>query len=160
MFVGMHPRRQGDLGEASALHWLAEAGAAVFVPFGHAPHYDLVADFGDRPLRVQVKTSTVSRNARWEVVLCTRGGNRSWSGVVQHFSAERCDRLFVVVGDGRRWWIPSDAVCGGTGILLGGPKYAAYEIEPGSPLERPSQAPDRYPSASRRGTEAVKRAWL
>jgi hypothetical protein len=67
-------------------------------------------------------------------MLCTKGGNRSWSGVIRHFSASRCDSLFVAVGDGRRWFIPAEAVGGGTGILLGGPKYAEYEVEPGRPL--------------------------
>ncbi len=153
----MHPRLQGDLGEASALHWLAEAGAAVFVPFGHAPDYDLIADFGDRPLRVQVKTSTVREGDRWAVVLCTRGGNRSWNGIVRRFAAERCDVLFVHVADGRRWFIPAAEVGGRSAIRVGGPKYAAFEIEGGAPLGRLMARADRYADAPRRGTEAVKR---
>jgi hypothetical protein len=44
------------------------------------------------------------------------------------------DYLFVHVGDGRRWYIPSWVVDGGCSIHLGGPKYAEYEIEPGDPL--------------------------
>jgi hypothetical protein len=40
----------------------------------------------------------------------------------------------VLVGDGRRWLIPSTIVEGGSGVHLGGPKYAEYEIEPGQPL--------------------------
>ncbi len=85
-------------------------------------------------LRVQVKTSTVWRNRRWEVTVCTRGGNRSWSGLVKLLDPARIDRLFVVVGDGRRWFIPSAAIGGGSGILLGGPKYARYEVESDGPL--------------------------
>jgi hypothetical protein len=42
--------------------------------------------------------------------------------------------LFVLVADGRRWFIPSRVVEGGCGIRVGGPKYAEYEIEPGQPL--------------------------
>jgi hypothetical protein len=59
-------------------------------------------------------------------MLCTRGGNQSWNGLVKLFSATRRDRLFVLVGDGRRWFIPADEVSGGTGVLLGGPKYARF----------------------------------
>jgi hypothetical protein len=81
-----------------------------------------------------VKTSTVFRNGRFEVTLCTRGGNRSWSGLVKHFSVERCDWLFVLVADGRRWFLPAAEVGGGAKILLGGPKYAAYEVERGRAL--------------------------
>ena len=50
------------------------------------------------------------------------------------FSSERCDWLFVLVGDGRRWFIPAEAVEAGTKIVLGGPKYAEYQVEPGRPL--------------------------
>jgi len=45
MFGGMHPRKQGDLGEAAAIEWLTRAGATVFVPLGHSPHVDLIAEF-------------------------------------------------------------------------------------------------------------------
>jgi Holliday junction resolvase-like predicted endonuclease len=130
----LSPRRQGDLGELSAMEWLGSQGYGVSFPIGHSPDYDLIAEDGDELLRVQVKTSTRHRNDRWEVMLCTRGGNRSWNGVVKLFSASRCDRLFVLVADGRRWFIPADAIAGGTGVILGGPKYAEFEVGPGRPL--------------------------
>jgi hypothetical protein len=85
-------------------------------------------------VRVQVKTTTVFRHGRYDVTLCTRGGNHSWSGLVKYFAAERCDWLFVPAADGRRWFIPSQAIAATSGLRLGGPKYAAYEVEPGRPL--------------------------
>ena len=116
--------------------WLRTRGATVFIPVGHTPSdYDLIADFGNGAVRVQVKTSTCWRNRRWNVTLATRGGNRSWSGLVKRFDASRCERLFVHVGDGRRWFIPVAAVGGGSGINLGGPKYAEFEVDPGDPLQ-------------------------
>jgi PD-(D/E)XK endonuclease len=121
MRPGFHPRRQGDLGELSAMEWLAGVGAAVFVPFGHSPDIDLVAEIDERLVRIQVKTCGLMRNGRWEVGIATRGGNRSWSGVVKYFSSRRADFLFVHVADGRRWFIPADQVGGGTAIVLGGP---------------------------------------
>ena len=146
----MNSREQGDLGEASAIEWLASTGAHVFLPLGHSPDCDLVAEIGEHLVRVQVKTCGVTRRGRWEVSLATRGGNRSWSGVVKHFSARRADFLFVLVGDGRRWFIPADQVCGGTGIILGGPKYAAFEVEPGRPFQTlSSDAPVGFPSGQR-----------
>jgi hypothetical protein len=33
----MSPRRQGDLGELSAMEWLGTQGYAVFYPIGHGP---------------------------------------------------------------------------------------------------------------------------
>jgi Holliday junction resolvase-like predicted endonuclease len=130
----MHPRRQGDLGEYSAIEWLGSRGYPVWFPLGHSPDCDLITEIGGRLLRVQVKTSTYQYKGRFSVTLATRGGNQSWSGLVKRFSSERCDWLFVLVADGRRWFIPADAVEGGSGLLLGGPKYAAYEVEPGRPL--------------------------
>jgi PD-(D/E)XK endonuclease len=104
MAIRISPRLQGDIGELSAMGWLVRHGAKVFLPLGHSPDVDLVADFGDRLERVQVKTSTVEIRQRWEVSISTSGGNRSWSGLVKYFSPAQCDFLFVHVGDGRRWF--------------------------------------------------------
>jgi hypothetical protein len=128
------PRRQGDAGELSAINWLVCAGARVYVPLFTDPDCDLVADFGDRIERVQVKTSTCWAKNRFVVTVCTRGGNQSWNGVVKRIDPSRCDMLFAHVGDGRRWYIPVTALGGGWSIRLGGPRYARYEVEPGEPL--------------------------
>ncbi len=148
------PRRQGDLGELSAMEWLSAQGYSVYYPIGHSPDADLVVDDGLTLARVQAKTTSQYTKARWSVSLCTRGGNRSWNGIVKLFSDARCDWLFVLVSDGRRWFIPASAVEGGSGLLLGGPKYAAFEIEPGRPFvpTRPAAILD----TSRRGSRAVK----
>jgi hypothetical protein len=136
--VRRDPRGQGDQGEASAILWLLELGLPVFMPIGHSPDYDLVTDIGEgRASRVQVKTSSVFRTGRWDVTVCTRGGNRSWSGLVKYLDPSRYDHLFVLVGDGRRWFIPSSEVDGRCGVRLGGPKYERFEIEPGLPLRPP-----------------------
>jgi hypothetical protein len=54
--------------------------------------------------------------------------------MVKRLDPTRYDQLFVVVGDGRRWMIPSAEVGGGACIRLGGPKYERYELDPGPPL--------------------------
>ena len=102
------PREQGDFGERAALYWLVAQGAHVSIPFGHNSHYDLIADFDGQPLRVQVKTAACRQKERWAVTVCTRGGNQSWNGLVKRLDLDRFDRLFVVVGDGRQWFIPAD----------------------------------------------------
>jgi len=130
----MKPREQGDAGELSALAWFIEHGWKVFLPFGHSPDIDLVARREGEMIGVQVKTSAFERNGRYDVRLCTSGGNQSWTGVIKHFAPERCDFLFAVLRDGRRWLIPSSVVSGGRGIMLGGPKYAQYQVETGPPL--------------------------
>jgi hypothetical protein len=133
-------RRQGDLGEVSAIEWLSAQGYTIYLPLGHSPHCDLVIELDGRLKRVQVKTCSVYRNERWEVTLCTRGGNRSWSGLVKRLDPARIDYLFVLVACGRRWFIPASDIAGGTGILLGGPKYESFEVEPGRPLVRSEQS--------------------
>jgi hypothetical protein len=62
---------------------------------------------------------------------------------VKVLEPSRCDNLFVHVGDGRRWYIPASALGGRTHIVLGGPKYAEYEVEPWWPI------PGRAPGGSR-----------
>jgi hypothetical protein len=130
----MNTREQGDIGELSATQWLASAGAKLYIPVGHSPDCDVIAELDRKLLRVQVKTSTVFRKDRWDVTLCTRGGNQSWNGVVKLLDGTRCDYLFVLVADGRRWFIPVGSLGGGSGIRLGGPKYRQFEVDAGPPL--------------------------
>jgi hypothetical protein len=159
----LKPREQGDLGELSAMEWLASQGAKIYVPVGHSPDVDLVAGFGDRLLRIEVKTSTQGRRGRWEVHISTRGGNQSWTGLVKYFDPARCDYLFVHVGDGRRWFLPTGTLECRSGLTLGGPKYSEFEIEPGRPLVSDSRHATlesrspvgEYPSGQR--TAPVKR---
>jgi hypothetical protein len=128
------PREQGDFGELSAMQWLAWQGASVAVPVGNNRHWDLMADLDGRAVRVQVKTTRSWRLGRWEVRVSTSGGNQSWNRVVKLLDPSRFDYLFVLVGDGRRWFIPSARIGGGTALRLGGPKYAEFEVEAGAPI--------------------------
>ena len=57
--------------------------------------------------------------------------NRSWNGLVKVLDASRCDYLFVLVGDGRQWFVPTHELGGSSHVLLGGPKYERFEVEPG-----------------------------
>ena len=140
--------------------WLAEQGYDVYLPLGHSPDIDMIASRDAETMRVQVKTSRVIRGGRWEMTLCTRGGNQSWNGIVKRFSADRCDALVAVVAEGRRLFIPADEVGGGSHILLGGPKYEAFEVEAGPPLDRLAGAQSLSSSDPRRDSGAVKRARL
>jgi hypothetical protein len=47
----------------------------------------------------------------------------------------RGSTLFVLTGDGRRWFIPSSVLEVRNSISLGGPKYSEFEIESGRPIE-------------------------
>jgi PD-(D/E)XK nuclease superfamily protein len=122
------------------MEWLTSKGALVWVPMGHSPDVDLMAELEGRLVRVQVKTSTmqgttVDGQVRWRVSIATNGGNRSWGGVTKKFDPTRVDYLFVLVGDGRRWFVPAWIVEGSRSIALGGAKYSEFEIERGTPFE-------------------------
>jgi hypothetical protein len=150
----LKPREQGDIGELSAMEWLASNGAQIYVPVGHSPDVDVVAGFGGRLLRVEVKTSN-HRNeiGRWQVHISTRGGNQSWTGLVKYFDPKRCDFLFVHVGDGRRWFIPSGELSCRAGLTLGGTKYSEFEVEPGRPFG------DHHSDPSKLEAEGGRRSW-
>jgi hypothetical protein len=130
------PRQQGDFGEMSAMYWLASRGASVALPVGNNRHWDLVAELEGRLLRVQVKTTRCIQVGRWKVSVATRGGNQSWNGVAKLLDPSRFDYLFVLVGDGRRWFIPAARVDGVSAVVLGGPKYAEFEVDRGDPIPR------------------------
>lgn len=143
---------QGDQGETFAVFWLRLRGWRIALPIGNCSDYDVVAEIDGKLAKVQVKTTRVFEKNRWIVTLATRGGNQSWNGLVKRFSSDRCDYLYVHTACGRRWFLPSEAVEGGSGLCLGGPKYAEYEVDPGPPLT--------LSSPPRRDTEAVKRGGL
>jgi hypothetical protein len=143
-------RQQGDLGEASAIEWLTSKGALVWCPLGHSPDIDLLAEVDNDLLRIQVKTSTYGERAsdgrlRYAVQLATNGGNQSWTGVTKRLDPRRIDYLFVLVGDGRRWFIPAEALESTRTVRLGGPKYSEFEAEPGTAIQ-PLVYGDREPT--------------
>ena len=158
---GFHARRQGDLGEAAAIQWLTSIGAIVSFPLFHSPDYDVIADLGGAPMRVQVKTSShrVTSTGHYAVQLATAGGNQSWTGLVKKFDPTRFEFLFVIVGDGRSWFIPSREIEGRRSIRLGGLKYSEFAVDVsrvaltetrGPSLESTSE-PGEYPSGQRGG---------
>jgi hypothetical protein len=157
-------RQQGDLGEASAIEWLTRQGATVFTPLGHSPDVDLVACLDEGPMRIQVKTSAFRETRsngqiRWQVQLATLGGNRSWNRMSKKFDPNRCDYLFVLVGDGRRWFVPAEGIEASTALTLGGQKYSEFEVEASTPIleliygpraaQLESGQPGEYPSGQR-----------
>lgn len=134
---------------------------------GHSPDFDLVVEVGDRLLRIQVKTSTQMTRTpdghhRHAVSVATKGGNQSWSGVARRLDPARFDYLFVLTGDGRRWFIPSTVVEAQTAISLGGSKYSEFEIDPGRPIRelvygseptlKSGSPPGEYPRGQRTAT--------
>jgi hypothetical protein len=47
------------------MEWLGSRGYAIYLPVGHSPDCDLIAERDGSLLRVQVKTTTQFRKRRW-----------------------------------------------------------------------------------------------
>lgn len=122
------------------MEWLGSKGATVWVPSNHSPDVDLMAEWDDKLIKIQVKTSTFrgltkSGEERWQIAIATSGGNRSWTGLTKKFDPAKVDYLFVLAGDGRRWFIPAAFVEAARALALGGTKYSEFEVEGGTPFE-------------------------
>jgi hypothetical protein len=118
-----------------------------------------------RLLRVQVKTCTrreVTKNGheRWPVLVCTNGGNQSWTGVTKYFDPSKVDVLFVLVGNGRRWVIPAEEVESRRTLNLGGTKYSEFEVDAGFPiLHLVYGGPTPTLTIDRSSTSGERRSW-
>jgi hypothetical protein len=127
----------------------------------HSPDYDLIAEIGGRLIRVQVKTSRyeVESTGHFAVQLATSGGNQSWTGTVKFFDRSRVDYVFVLVGNGRCWFIPSAEIDGHRSVHVGGPKYSEFEVKLDASLDagcdlpglESDLEPGEYPSGQRGG---------
>lgn len=111
-----NPRKQGDAGVGVAIAYYALQGYTVSVPLADSQRYDLIVDDGELK-RVQVKTTTRTRNGNYLVQLLTKGGNKS-GHTVKHFDPSECEVLFVVTGEGSVWEIPTSVVGGRSEISL------------------------------------------
>jgi hypothetical protein len=61
---------------------------------------------------------------------------QSWNGVAKEFDPTAVDYLFVLVADGRRWFIPATAITARSAICVGRKTLGQYEVEPWPPLAR------------------------
>lgn len=73
--------------------------------------------------------------------------------MVKEFDTNRADYVFIVVGDGRRWFIPSEEIEGRHGITLGGTKYSEFQVGQSDPLDRAESGGSTLPA--RRGGAGV-----
>lgn len=61
----------GNIGEAMVLYKFIELGIPVYMPFGDHSPVDMVVDIGNKLYKVQVKTTSVSRNGKTKFYLTT-----------------------------------------------------------------------------------------
>ena len=92
---------------------------------GTAQDFDLVAQFGNRLMRIQVKTSaqeahTPNGHRQFPVSLVTCGGSQSWNGVAKVFDPSKVDYLFALTSAGRSWLIPATDLDGKRAVPIWG----------------------------------------
>jgi hypothetical protein len=96
----------GDRSEAAVLYHLAHRGYLVSIPFGENHRYDLIADDGERLLRIQVKTGRIRHGAILFNCCSTHGHRRSGSLSIRPYFGE-IDYLAVYCPEnGKTYIIP------------------------------------------------------
>lgn len=121
-------KAQGTVGLGEAIAWFSRNRYNVSLPISDTQRYDLIVEKNSILERVEVKTSCYKApSGNYEVVLKTCGGNRSAKDRITYFSANDSDILFILVGDGTKYLIPSKNA-NKSNITLG-EKYIKYKIE-------------------------------
>ena len=86
----MNTKQIGNVGEAKTLSKFVELGIPVFIPFGDNEKCDLIADFGGKLQRIQVKTSIKSTNGKIIFSLVSSTVHRK-NGVRHVYSSKEVD---------------------------------------------------------------------
>lgn len=98
--------KRGDLGEARAAYELMKLGYTISRPLCDSAKYDLLADTGERILKVQCKTSVFKKpSGNYEINLKVSGGNQSRT-TIQNRQDGDYDYLFALTGDDECYFIP------------------------------------------------------
>ena len=141
MFVTCHmlsPRRQGELGELSAIDWLTRGvEQSCSRPSATVPTSTSIADFGAGPLRIEVKTDdeypggTVAGDARDHGRQPKLERRREETSTTCAAITSSC--TWAMAGDGSSQLAPSTASDRSRSVET---STARFEISPGKPLTR------------------------
>ena len=63
-YIGMTTKQIGNIGEIKTIAKFVELGIPVYLPFGDNEKADIVADFGGKLNRIQVKTSCKAEDGK------------------------------------------------------------------------------------------------
>ena len=86
----MDTKSIGNIGEAKALCKFVEKGIPVYVPFGDNEKSDLIADFGGKLNRIQIKTSIKAEDGKMMFSLVSSTVHRQ-NGVKHIYTNEEID---------------------------------------------------------------------
>lgn len=121
-------KQQGDVGLGAAIGWFTSKGYTVCIPLTDSQDYDLVVETKGKLEKVQVKTtSSTKENGNSTVWLKVCGGNRSGIGKIKSFDKNKCDLLFVLTDSGEKYLIPRDLIKVKNQMVLGS-KWSMYKV--------------------------------
>ena len=113
----MNSKTIGNIGEAKALCKFVELGIPVYIPFGDNEKSDLIADFGGKLNRIQVKTSLEAKDGKMIFDLTSSTSHRK-GGVKHIYTKEEIDYFVCYnVSRDKLFIIPVDEA-GNTAITI------------------------------------------
>lgn len=99
----------------------------VSLPITDNNSYDLVADKDGKLSKVQVKTvAKTNKYGTWTAQIGRVRPNKT-KNVIHKFDPGEVDYLFIVLGDGRGYFIPSGAITTGRALTLS-EQWGCYRI--------------------------------
>jgi hypothetical protein len=127
----VNPKRQGNVGMASAIYYFTKNGFNVSIPLTDSQEYDILVEDSEGALyRVQVKTTRYNRRGTgpYEASLMVSGGNRTGIGKKRMISVSKCDIVYILCEDGSQYLLPTKIIYGKKNIALG-IEYRRFKVE-------------------------------
>ena len=120
-------KTQGDAGLGIAIAYFAVNGYPCMIPLTDNQPYDLVVDYKGKLIKVQVKTVTYKgANGIYKCSLTTKGGNRSGNKNPKKLELIDVDYIFIVTGEGDKYFIPYNKVMSQINL---GKLYEKYKVD-------------------------------
>lgn len=119
MLAQKNTHLQGNIGLGIAISHFTYMGCIVSIPLNDVQDYDLVVEIDGVLKKVQVKTTRYLSRGKYKVQL---------NGSGKHFCDNQSDYLFIVDGNGTKYFIPKSEVNVRTGIVLGS-NYSQFIVD-------------------------------
>ena len=103
-YIGMTTKQIGNIGEIKTIAKFVELGIPVYLPFGDNEKADIVADFGGKLNRIQVKTSCKAEDGKMIFSLVSSTVHRQ-NGVKHIYTDDEID-YFATFWDNQVYVVP------------------------------------------------------
>lgn len=114
-------KTRGNIGVGAAIAFASSKGWSVSVPLTDTQRYDVVFDIDGKLCRVQVKTTvSKSKEGSWVVQLKNTSIRKTSPTKIKLFNAADVEYLFILTGEGDRFFIPSSEVIAKNGLTISG----------------------------------------